>query len=199
MTTIIRVRLRIISLGSDQKGHTRVEHSYSTTALDTFMVSSCSSEASLLDTYLRLPDFIVLSRSPLSTTYLRLATTMSELSPQFFNIGITSSSPEQRTEAEERWVSYQPYLLSKGYQLRPRYREDWVPSWKTNGKNSHDCEDKGDTLVSHATCPLTNARTRLTVFNRRSKYWMQRVCPIIRKLSSNFVSHPRTTEMAKKK
>ncbi|KEP49024.1 kinase domain protein [Rhizoctonia solani 123E] len=72
---------------------------------------------------------------------------MSEQSPQFFNIGITSSSPEQRTEAEERWVSYQPYLLSKGYQLRPRYRQDWVPSWKTNGKNSHDCEDKGDTLA----------------------------------------------------
>lgn len=72
---------------------------------------------------------------------------MSGLNAQFFNIGITSSSPEQRTEAEERWASYEPYLLSKGYQLRPRYRRDWVPSWKTNGKSSHDCEDKGDTLA----------------------------------------------------
>ncbi|KAJ1303178.1 hypothetical protein OPQ81_011377 [Rhizoctonia solani] len=72
---------------------------------------------------------------------------MSELNAQFFNVGITSSGPEQRTEAEERWVSYEPYLLSKGYQLRPRYRQDWVPSWKTNGKSPHDCEDKGDTLA----------------------------------------------------
>ncbi|CAE6519105.1 unnamed protein product [Rhizoctonia solani] len=55
-----------------------------------------------------------------------------------------ASLPDQRSEAEERWVSFQPYLLSKGYQLRPRYQPDWVPSWKrTGGKASH-AEDSLD-------------------------------------------------------
>lgn len=72
---------------------------------------------------------------------------MSYLQPSASNLGITSPSPEGRTAAEERWVSYQPYLLSKGYNLRPRYRQDWVPSWETNRQNPHDCEDRGDTLV----------------------------------------------------
>ncbi|KAF8518184.1 kinase-like domain-containing protein [Gautieria morchelliformis] len=30
------------------------------------------------------------------------------------------------------WVKYQPYLHSRGYQLRPRYRPGWVGSWKAN-------------------------------------------------------------------
>ncbi|KAB5588841.1 hypothetical protein CTheo_7718 [Ceratobasidium theobromae] len=72
---------------------------------------------------------------------------MSYLQPSASNLGITSPSPEGRTAAEERWVSYQPYLLSKGYNLRPRYRQDWVPSWETNRQNPHDCEDRGDTLA----------------------------------------------------
>lgn len=72
---------------------------------------------------------------------------MPELKPRLFNLSITSSGPEERTAAEERWVSYQPYLFSKGYQLRPRYRPDWVPSWKANGKNPYECEDRGDTLA----------------------------------------------------
>lgn len=29
------------------------------------------------------------------------------------------------------WVDYQPFLLSRGYKLRPRYQPDWVPSWGT--------------------------------------------------------------------
>jgi hypothetical protein len=73
---------------------------------------------------------------------------MPELTPRLFNLGITSSGPDKRTPAENRWVSYQPYLLSKGYNLRPRYRPDWVPSWKGTGRSPYDCEDRGDTLVS---------------------------------------------------
>ncbi|KAJ7112949.1 kinase-like domain-containing protein [Mycena epipterygia] len=35
---------------------------------------------------------------------------------------------------EEFWVDNQPFLLAQGYQLRPRYHPEWVPSWtlKTN-------------------------------------------------------------------
>ncbi|KAL5638219.1 hypothetical protein ACGC1H_005054 [Rhizoctonia solani] len=42
---------------------------------------------------------------------------------------------------EQEWVIHEPYLKAKGYTLRPRYRPDWVPSWKSNGKYPADCED----------------------------------------------------------
>ncbi|KAG8730553.1 hypothetical protein FRC11_006426 [Ceratobasidium sp. 423] len=64
----------------------------------------------------------------------------------FHDVGVTSSSPEELSEAERRWVSFQPYLLSKGYQLRPRYRPGWQPSWKTTNANPYDCEDSGNAL-----------------------------------------------------
>ncbi|KAF8596727.1 kinase-like protein [Ceratobasidium sp. AG-I] len=72
---------------------------------------------------------------------------MPDLPPRLFHLGITSSGPDERTPAENRWVSYQPYLLSKGYELRPRYRQDWVPSWNAIGQSSYGCEDRGDTLA----------------------------------------------------
>ncbi|KAF8748835.1 Protein kinase domain [Rhizoctonia solani] len=57
------------------------------------------------------------------------------------------SSYERRSGVEERWVSFQPYLLSKGYQLRPRYRPDWIPSWKINTSLlASDCEDSIDCM-----------------------------------------------------
>lgn len=33
------------------------------------------------------------------------------------------------TENEVKWAYKQPYLQSKGYMLRPRYRPGWQPSW----------------------------------------------------------------------
>jgi hypothetical protein len=30
---------------------------------------------------------------------------------------------------EEIWVTLYPFLLSRGYKLRPRYHPEWVPSW----------------------------------------------------------------------
>ncbi|CUA67659.1 hypothetical protein RSOLAG22IIIB_07506 [Rhizoctonia solani] len=56
------------------------------------------------------------------------------------------SRPEKRSEAEERWVSFQPYLLSKGYRLRPRYQPDWVPSWKNTTIKPLKCEDSTDSI-----------------------------------------------------
>ncbi|CAE6391248.1 unnamed protein product [Rhizoctonia solani] len=55
-----------------------------------------------------------------------------------------ASLPDQRSEAEERWVSFQPYLSSKGYQLRPRYQPGWVPSWKRTGGKALRAEDSLD-------------------------------------------------------
>ncbi|KZV73560.1 hypothetical protein PENSPDRAFT_602620 [Peniophora sp. CONT] len=31
---------------------------------------------------------------------------------------------------EKPWRARQPWLLQRGYQLRPRFRQGWVPSWK---------------------------------------------------------------------
>ncbi|CAE6391391.1 unnamed protein product [Rhizoctonia solani] len=57
------------------------------------------------------------------------------------------SSDEKRSGVEEMWVSFQPYLLSKGYRLRPRYQPDWTPSWKAAaGLRSSDCEDSIDSM-----------------------------------------------------
>ncbi|QRV87097.1 kinase domain protein [Ceratobasidium sp. AG-Ba] len=54
--------------------------------------------------------------------------------------------PEERSDAEMRWVSLQPYLLSRGYQLRPRYQPDWIPSWTITGADPRECEDSTDVL-----------------------------------------------------
>ncbi|KAJ7768511.1 kinase-like domain-containing protein [Mycena metata] len=43
-----------------------------------------------------------------------------------------TGTPKQETPlyASERfWVHSQPFLLTRGYELRPRYHPEWVPSW----------------------------------------------------------------------
>ncbi|CAE6490485.1 unnamed protein product [Rhizoctonia solani] len=42
---------------------------------------------------------------------------------------------------EKRWAQHQPYLLEKGYQLRPRYHPGWVRSWEGTNRNPRACED----------------------------------------------------------
>ncbi|KAJ7280209.1 kinase-like domain-containing protein [Mycena rebaudengoi] len=37
---------------------------------------------------------------------------------------------------EEWWVRHQPFILSHGYKLRPRYEPSWVPSWSQGTKGS---------------------------------------------------------------
>ncbi|KAJ1300185.1 hypothetical protein OPQ81_011936 [Rhizoctonia solani] len=56
------------------------------------------------------------------------------------------SRVDKRSTVEERWVLFQPYLLSKGYRLRPRYQPDWVPSWKASGSRPSYCEDSVDSM-----------------------------------------------------
>nr|GAT55325.1 predicted protein [Mycena chlorophos] len=34
---------------------------------------------------------------------------------------------------EQWWSKHEPFLFERGYQLRPRYRRDWVPSWTLPG------------------------------------------------------------------
>ncbi|KAJ7020252.1 kinase-like domain-containing protein [Mycena alexandri] len=35
--------------------------------------------------------------------------------------------------SERWWVNQQPFLLSRGYALRPRYHPDWIPTWELPG------------------------------------------------------------------
>ncbi|KAH7332910.1 kinase-like domain-containing protein [Rhizoctonia solani] len=67
-------------------------------------------------------------------------------SHSFSNAGVSSFTPEELSEVEKHWVSFQPYLLSKGYQLRPRYRPGWTPSWKGTSLDPISCEDSGNAL-----------------------------------------------------
>ncbi|CAE6491366.1 unnamed protein product [Rhizoctonia solani] len=62
-----------------------------------------------------------------------------------FNKLNINSTPNKRSELEDLWVSFQPYLLSKGYRLRARYQPDWVPSWRPGDsplryEDSLDCK-----------------------------------------------------------
>lgn len=54
------------------------------------------------------------------------------------------------TPHEKYWVDLQPFLLECGYQLRPRYRPEWQPSWLQPGNfvRWSTCEDSLRTFVS---------------------------------------------------
>ncbi|KAK7681804.1 hypothetical protein QCA50_015151 [Cerrena zonata] len=39
------------------------------------------------------------------------------------------------------WRDHQVWLAERGYMLRPRYRPDWVPSWKGTGERWQEHED----------------------------------------------------------
>ena len=47
------------------------------------------------------------------------------------------------------WREHQRWLADAGYMLRPRYREDWKPSWLQSGKATYQCEDGKSMLVRH--------------------------------------------------
>lgn len=47
----------------------------------------------------------------------------------------------QLDDYELSWIRRQPWLQSRGYMLRPRYRPGWIPSWKTTGARPINCED----------------------------------------------------------
>ncbi|KAJ7661728.1 kinase-like domain-containing protein [Mycena rosella] len=60
-----------------------------------------------------------------------------------------------RSTEEAFWVDHQPFLLAQGYQLRPRYRPDWVPSWSLTPNRDNQYEDSLDLIF---TCVLDATR-----------------------------------------
>lgn len=55
---------------------------------------------------------------------------------------------------EEDWKARRPFLESKGYELRPRYTEDWWPSWIGTDINPFFCEDSIDSSVRLSYSPI---------------------------------------------
>ncbi|KAF7375711.1 Protein kinase domain-containing protein [Mycena sanguinolenta] len=71
---------------------------------------------------------------------------------------LSGSTPTQlRTLREQFWVDSYEFLLSRGYQLRPRYHPDWVPSW---GPKRHPIGDQCDDFLASYT---TNALDALCI------------------------------------
>ncbi|KAG6807275.1 hypothetical protein H0H92_008163, partial [Tricholoma furcatifolium] len=60
-------------------------------------------------------------------------------------------------EFELFWVKYQPFLLSKGYKLRPRYDPNWVPSWGEGDTPPIDEPGYEDALVNHKVIHVLDA------------------------------------------
>lgn len=58
------------------------------------------------------------------------------------------AEPGALSEPEIFWRDHQLWLEEHGYMLRPRYRPDWVPSWKGSRKQWQRCEDGQSPKVS---------------------------------------------------
>ncbi|EJD37665.1 hypothetical protein AURDEDRAFT_73048 [Auricularia subglabra TFB-10046 SS5] len=59
---------------------------------------------------------------------------------------MTRGGPFALTEQELFWRDVQPFLLDRGYSLRPRYAPDWKPSWAGTNINPRFCEDGAITV-----------------------------------------------------
>ncbi|RPD55425.1 hypothetical protein L226DRAFT_514269 [Lentinus tigrinus ALCF2SS1-7] len=60
-----------------------------------------------------------------------------------------TNTPGGLKESEFFWREHQTFLASCGYKLRPRYNEDWEPSWlKSKNSDMWHCEDGKTTFRS---------------------------------------------------
>ena len=51
------------------------------------------------------------------------------------------------------WRNNYEWLRDRGYQLRPRYSPDWIPSWMGTTKHHRNFEDGVNLLVSPLNLP----------------------------------------------
>jgi hypothetical protein len=49
---------------------------------------------------------------------------------------------------EEWWRDQYSAIYGRGYDLRPRYHPNWVPSWTRSGRDFYAVEDGQPTIVS---------------------------------------------------
>lgn len=55
---------------------------------------------------------------------------------------------------EKRWSEDYEYLLSHGYQLRPRFHPGWTPTWRGTNLSPLACEDSIMHYVCQSFCLL---------------------------------------------
>ncbi|KAJ7142051.1 kinase-like domain-containing protein [Mycena crocata] len=58
-----------------------------------------------------------------------------------FLAGDSQEDLDALDDFEAFWRDHQPWLKEQGYNLRPRYWPDWVPSWRGTNKKRWNCED----------------------------------------------------------
>ncbi|KAI0081952.1 hypothetical protein K474DRAFT_1655844 [Panus rudis PR-1116 ss-1] len=60
---------------------------------------------------------------------------------------ISNKPPEVLLPGEDFWRDHQPWLAKHGYQLRPRYHPNWVPSWTVKSEDDRDPDDREDGIA----------------------------------------------------
>lgn len=64
------------------------------------------------------------------------------------------------------WRNHQPWLLTQGYSLRPRYEPNWIPSWQRDPtKMRQDAEDSVESQVSISVLALLGADSVYVYFS----------------------------------
>lgn len=70
-------------------------------------------------------------------------------------------------DGEIPWRERQPFLESRGYMLRPRYRPGWTPSWLGKDVDYEECEDWHVQIVSSPAFYLSFVMTAVGYFPHR--------------------------------
>ncbi|KAF9553954.1 hypothetical protein CPC08DRAFT_713328 [Agrocybe pediades] len=69
------------------------------------------------------------------------------------HIGLDDDELYMLSPLEKEWVEVQPYLLQRGYRLRPRFHPNWKPSWKKKrlwgSKSPRECPDSISFYKAH--------------------------------------------------
>lgn len=73
------------------------------------------------------------------------------------------------------WRDHQAWLQQCGYMLRPRYKPDWVPSWRSTNANARECEDGLTLPVSSHSFYLPPFLSHEICY-RKIKIWTQFEC-----------------------
>ena len=74
---------------------------------------------------------------------------------------VPGSQPDAKLEtlqgSEVFWKDHFTWFKEQGYQLRPRYAPDWIPSWTRTKKRKFvlECEDGYSILVTFLAISIT--------------------------------------------
>ncbi|KAK6977715.1 kinase domain-containing protein [Favolaschia claudopus] len=77
-----------------------------------------------------------------------------------------STSKTPLSKKERKWVKIQPFLLSAGYKLRPRYDPNWTPSWGGNYTPNGTFEDSLHSYTKNALDAVRLADNQKVVLKR---------------------------------